>query len=227
MVNLTRIYTRTGDDGTHAPRRLQPHEQDRPAPGGLRRHQRGQRADRRGRRRRRPARRRRPRLPRVQNDLFDVGADLCTPLAARPTSTRRCGSRTPGWTSSRPTATATSSESSSCARSSFPAGRPGAAYLHVAPHGRRGGPSAPPGPRSRAYGDQPGTEKGAGGVNRLTAKYLNRLSDLLFILARVANLRASAGTCCGSRAAGARAARGAAVPQARARGDGEGLGAAD
>ena len=38
------------------------------------------------------------------------------------------------------------------------------------------------------YGDQPGSGKGEGGVNPLTAKYLNRLSDLLFVLARVANL---------------------------------------
>ena len=29
--------------------------------------------------------------------------------------------------------------------------------------------------------------RGVGGVNVLTAKYLNRLSDLLFILARIAN----------------------------------------
>ena len=39
-----------------------------------------------------------------------------------------------------------------------------------------------------AHGDQPGAERGVGGVNVLTAKYLNRLSDLLFILARIANL---------------------------------------
>jgi cob(I)alamin adenosyltransferase len=41
------------------------------------------------------------------------------------------------------------------------------------------------------YGDQPareGSDKGVGGINPLTAKYLNRLSDLLFILGRVANL---------------------------------------
>ena len=29
-------------------------------------------------------------LPRVQNDLFDVGADLCTPVRRTP-PTRRCG----------------------------------------------------------------------------------------------------------------------------------------
>ncbi len=40
----------------------------------------------------------------------------------------------------------------------------------------------------QAYGSEPGTERGAGGVNPLTATYLNRLSDLLFVLARVANL---------------------------------------
>jgi cob(I)alamin adenosyltransferase len=39
-----------------------------------------------------------------------------------------------------------------------------------------------------AYGTEPGTTRGEGGVNPLTAQYLNRLSDLLFILARVANL---------------------------------------
>ena len=35
-----------------------------------------------------------------------------------------------------------------------------------------------------------GTAKGEGGINTLTAAYLNRLSDLLFVLARVANLEA-------------------------------------
>ena len=39
-----------------------------------------------------------------------------------------------------------------------------------------------------AYGTDAGTEKGTGGVNPLAATYLNRLSDLLFILARVANI---------------------------------------
>ena len=65
--------------------------------------------------------------------------------------------------------------------------RPGAAYLHVATTiVRRAERSA--WAAIAAHGDQPGTEKGVGGVNRLTATYLNRLSDLLFILARVANV---------------------------------------
>lgn len=41
-----------------------------------------------------------------------------------------------------------------------------------------------------AHGTEVGTAKGEGGVNPTTAAYLNRLSDLLFILARVANLDA-------------------------------------
>ena len=40
------------------------------------------------------------------------------------------------------------------------------------------------------HGTEPGDAKGEGGVNAVCAAYLNRLSDLLFILARVANLDA-------------------------------------
>ena len=69
----------------------------------------------------------------------------------------------------------------------LPGGSPGAAYLHVATTiVRRAERSA--WAAIADHGDQPGTEKGVGGVNRLTATYLNRLSDLLFILARVANV---------------------------------------
>jgi cob(I)alamin adenosyltransferase len=39
-----------------------------------------------------------------------------------------------------------------------------------------------------AYGTEPGKRGHAGGVNVLAARYLNRLSDLLFVLARYANL---------------------------------------
>jgi cob(I)alamin adenosyltransferase len=69
----------------------------------------------------------------------------------------------------------------------LPGGTPGAAYLHVATTVvRRAERSA--WAAIATHGEEPGSEKGVGGVNRLTATYLNRLSDLLFILARVANL---------------------------------------
>ena len=38
------------------------------------------------------------------------------------------------------------------------------------------------------YGNQPAADGRPGGVNLLALAYLNRLSDLLFVLARVANL---------------------------------------
>ena len=38
-----------------------------------------------------------------------------------------------------------------------------------------------------AHGSEPGTAKGEGGVNPVCAAYLNRLSDLLFILGRLLN----------------------------------------
>jgi cob(I)alamin adenosyltransferase len=72
----------------------------------------------------------------------------------------------------------------------LPGGTPGSAYLHVARtvvrRAERSSWAA-----LATYGDKPaptGSPKGVGGINPLTAKYLNRLSDLLFILGRVANL---------------------------------------
>ena len=92
MVNLTRIYTRTGDDGSTAlgdlsrtrktDLRLAAYADANEANAAIgRRH-----------RLRRPADEVRKVLTRVQNDLFDIGADLSTPVR-RSTSTRRCGSR--------------------------------------------------------------------------------------------------------------------------------------
>ena len=72
-------------------------------------------------------------LRQVQNDLFDVGADLCTPIVAGPAEypplrvtrgLRRRGSRA-GATRSTPTCPSSRSFI-------LPGGTPGAAYLHVA-----------------------------------------------------------------------------------------------
>ncbi|HET7245624.1 MAG TPA: cob(I)yrinic acid a,c-diamide adenosyltransferase [Streptosporangiaceae bacterium] len=115
-------------------------------------------------------------LTRVQNELFDVGADLCNPVVADPEYPplrveesyigdleRACDDYNEGLPTLR----------------SFilPGGTPGAALLHTARTVvRRAERSA--WAALEAYPDS---------VNPATAKYLNRLSDLLFILARRAN----------------------------------------
>jgi cob(I)alamin adenosyltransferase len=181
MVNLTRIYTRTGDDGTtglgdfsrtskNDPRLvayadvdeansalgvvLAMASLDEPLAALLRR---------------------------VQNDLFDVGADLCTPLTGIPPEhpplrvtqqyVDRLEAGCDEWNAALP------------ALRSFilPGGTPGSAFLHVARTVTRRAERA-----VWAAIDAHGTGPD-GGVNPLTAQYLNRLSDLLFILCRVAN----------------------------------------
>jgi cob(I)alamin adenosyltransferase len=115
-------------------------------------------------------------LLRVQNELFDVGADLCNPISPSPAYPplrvderyitaleRSCDEFNAGLPVLR----------------SFvlPGGTPASALLHVARTVvRRAERSA--WAAIEIYGDT---------MNPLTAKYLNRLSDLLFILARKAN----------------------------------------
>jgi cob(I)alamin adenosyltransferase len=126
-------------------------------------------------------------LTRVQNDLFDVGADLCTPLQ-----------ETYEYPPLRVEAAWIDELEADCDRylaqveklRSFilPGGTLGSAHLHVATTVVRRAERAA-WAAIEAHGTEAGTgTKGEGGVNVLTAKYLNRLSDLLFILARVANL---------------------------------------
>lgn len=177
MVNLTRIYTRTGDDGTTSlgdmsrttktDLRLQAYaDVDEAnsslgvalASGGL-----GDDIV--------------ELLTAVQNDLFDVGADLCTPIVPNPQYPPL--RITPEYVDRLEKACDTYNARLEPLRSFIlPGGSLGAAQLHVARTVARRAERA----TWRAieeYGDS---------INPLTALYLNRLSDLLFILSRIANL---------------------------------------
>ncbi|MFF0388573.1 cob(I)yrinic acid a,c-diamide adenosyltransferase [Kitasatospora sp. NPDC004615] len=176
MVNLTRIYTRTGDDGTTAlgdmsrttktdPRLIAYADTNEAnaaigvalAAGALD----GELVTV---------------LTRIQNDLFDVGADLATPIV-----------EDPKYPPLRVEQSYIDRLEGDCDRfleeleklRSFilPGGTPGAAYLHLACTVVRRAERAT-WAAIEAHGDN---------INPLTAKYLNRLSDLLFILARTAN----------------------------------------
>jgi cob(I)alamin adenosyltransferase len=161
MVNLTRIYTKTGDDGTTSL-------------GDMSRTSKND-----------------PRLEAYAtvdeansaigvvlstDELFDVGADLCTPVVDSPAFEplrvlesqviyleEQIDHFNSGLESLR----------------SFvlPSGTPAAAHLHVARTVVRRA-------ERRTWA---AIHAFGGGVNPLTAKYLNRCSDLLFVLARYAN----------------------------------------
>ena len=175
-VNLTRIYTRTGDDGSTRlgdmskttktdPRLIAYADTDEAnssigvaiALGRLEAEVAGT-------------------LTRIQNELFDVGADLCNPIVPDPQFPplrilqadidrleRDCDRYNEPLANLR----------------SFilPGGTPGSALLHVSRTVVR---------RAERSAWSALDEHGES-MNVLTAKYLNRLSDLLFILARYAN----------------------------------------
>ena len=115
-------------------------------------------------------------LSRVQNELFDLGADLASPVTDNPpypplrieeAYITRLEQECDAYNEDLPTL-----------RSFLlPGGSPGATLLHVARTvTRRAERSA--WVAAGEYGDS---------VSPLPARYLNRLSDLLFILSRVAN----------------------------------------
>jgi cob(I)alamin adenosyltransferase len=115
-------------------------------------------------------------LTHVQNDLFDVGADFCTPVVPDPEYpplriTQDYVDRLEGWCDDY-------NESLAKLRSFIlSGGTPGAAHLHVCRTVvRRAERSA------WAAFEQHGET-----MNKLAITYLNRLSDLVFILARHAN----------------------------------------
>lgn len=176
MVNLTRIYTRTGDDGTTSLGDMSRTGKNDPRlrayadvdeanctigvvlatttiPDEVR-----------------------TLLLQIQNDLFDVGADLCTPVIDEPeTPPLRV---TQNYVDALEEACDTYNTGLEPLRSFIlPGGTPASAQLHVA--------------RTVVRRAERSTwaalDMYHGGMNPLTATYLNRLSDLLFILARVMN----------------------------------------
>ena len=115
-------------------------------------------------------------LTHVQNDLFDVGADFCTPVIDDPKYPplrieQDYVDRLEGWCD-------TYNEDLPTLRSFIlNGGTPAAAHLHVARTVVR-----------RAEREAwAAWEQYSASMNRLAITYLNRLSDLLFILARHAN----------------------------------------
>ncbi len=118
-------------------------------------------------------------LIRVQNDLFDAGADLGNPVVADPPHPPlRVTQIYVDWIEER----CDHFNGALPALRSFvlPGGSVGAAHLHVARTiARRAERSA--WAAFEAHGDS---------MNPLAIRYLNRLSDLLFVLARYANREA-------------------------------------
>lgn len=123
-------------------------------------------------------------LRHVQNELFDCGADLSNPLAADPPYPplrviQPYIDRLEGWCDQF-------GDPLPPLRSFIlPGGTPTSAWLHLARsvvrRAERAGWAA-----VEVYGTEPAAGDAPGGVNPLALGYLNRLSDLLFILARAA-----------------------------------------
>ncbi|MET3862413.1 cob(I)alamin adenosyltransferase [Dietzia sp. 2505] len=112
----------------------------------------------------------------VQNDLFDAGADLATPVVEAPEYPplrieQSYIERLEGWIDEF------NAELADLTSFILPGGTPGAAHLHVARTVVRRAERA----AWAAVDAYPET------TSVLPAKYLNRLSDLLFVLGRVAN----------------------------------------
>jgi cob(I)alamin adenosyltransferase len=179
MVNLTRIYTRTGDDGTTSLG-----DMSRTTKNDLRLIAYADVDEANcvigvavaGRDLSHDVR---AVLLRIQNELFDVGADLCTPVVADPQHTplrvetdyiERLESEIDNYNAELPPLR------------SFvlPGGTTASAHLHVARTVVRRAERATWAAMAE-HGDD---------MSTLPATYLNRLSDLLFVLARHANLEA-------------------------------------
>jgi len=113
-------------------------------------------------------------LRRVQNDLFDVGADLSVPLDAEPTKAGerlRLREEQTTWLEER--CDEVNADLEPLKSFVLPGGTPAGAHLHVCRAVCRRAER-----RAITCGDT---------INPEAVRYLNRLSDLLFILSRAAN----------------------------------------
>ena len=177
MVNLTRIYTKTGDDGTTSLGDMSRTSKNDPRLEAYATVDEanssigvvlalGQIADAEISKL----------LIRIQNDMFDVGADLCTPVVDKPEfePLRVLESQVEYIEAQIDKFNADLKPLKSFV---LPSGTPAAALLHVARTVTRRAERA----------TWHAIHSFGGGVNPLSAKYLNRLSDLLFVLARYVN----------------------------------------
>jgi len=176
MVNLTRIYTKTGDDGTTSLGDMSRTSKNDPRLeafatvdeansyiGVALLHISNEDI--------------RALLIQVQNEMFDVGADLCTPVVDEP---KVQPLRVTAVMVEKLEAEIDKYNAELQPLRSFvlPGGTAGSAHLHVARTIVRRAERAT-WHAIHSFGD---------GVSILTARYLNRLSDLLFVLARYENL---------------------------------------
>jgi cob(I)alamin adenosyltransferase len=189
MVRLTRIYTRTGDSGKTQLSDLSPISKTDPrveaygdvdeansaigialASDGLSKEVAAV-------------------LRAVQNEMFDVGADLSSPLRVADSADAPSQLRITQGYIDRLEAWCDQFGDPLPNLKSFilPGGSPAAAQLHLARTVVRRAERAA-WLAVQAYGAEPIADKRRpGGVNTLAITYLNRLSDLLFILTRVVN----------------------------------------
>ena len=177
MVNLTRIYTKTGDDGTTSLGDMSRTSKNDPrleayadvdeanstigvalSLGAISKET------------------VKTLLIRIQNDLFDVGADLSTPVIDEPkVEPLRVTEEQISYIESQ--IDLYNEDLGELRSFVLPSGTAAASLLHVARTVTRRAE------RSTWHA----IHSFGGGVNPLTAKYLNRLSDLLFVLARFEN----------------------------------------
>jgi cob(I)alamin adenosyltransferase len=175
-VHLTRIYTKTGDDGTTALGDMSRVRKTDPRVGAYADCDETNAAIGVARSLGALSPRLDAVLSVIQNDLFDLGADLCTPVRPDPQYpplrvTAAYVERLERWCDEF------NADLPKLDSFILPGGTPGAALLHQARTlSRRAERSA-----WTLY------EADAEHTNREALLYLNRLSDLLFILSRVAN----------------------------------------